>query len=267
MLSALLGLLTLSGLSFAQLNPSVVPTRQELTTARRPLTARVEKPKNGLPNIVLIGYWPPSNEMLREFSPYVENWEGRGYNVFAFFPEFPDGLGIGAGDFQVDYQATAKSFWEIVPGLEPRAILSFGRAQENKDWEIEQVTRNLSTWIDDYLTPLSPTPTPPDRSLPIDHPRFSRFPGNEIVAALKRSGLPLNPLVDAGGAGGYLCEYLGFHLSWYRETNPNSVAFAAHTHIGSASRLSDLKQGVKITLRTLIRELVAADPADTNVGR
>jgi hypothetical protein len=270
MLSLWLGLLLFPGFSLAQLNPSVAPRGRETVPfvqlgnleTRSPIKSILAKTKNGLPNIVLIGYWPPTNEMLREFSPHPEqnphgwvgeNWEGRGYNIFAFFPEFPDGVGVGKGDFQVDYQSTSKDFWGIVPQLAPRAVLSFGRSGENSDWEIENVTSNLSAWLGDYQLPLFPTPSPPDKSVPAEHPRISRFPGNEIVRSLKRSSLPLNPFTDASGAGAYLCEFLGFHLSWYREANPASVAFAAHTHIGSASRLADLKRGVRITLRTLIK--------------
>ena len=65
-------------------------------------------------NIMLTGYWPPSNEMLRKFSTdpnqnpggwQGENWEGRGYNIYAYFPEFPGGTGSnpkGEGDLEVD---------------------------------------------------------------------------------------------------------------------------------------------------------------------
>ncbi len=51
-------------------------------------------------NILITGYWPPTNEMIRRFSTSAtqnptgwigENWEGRGYNVHSFFPEFPGG--------------------------------------------------------------------------------------------------------------------------------------------------------------------------------
>ena len=67
-------------------------------------------------NILLTGYWPPTNEMLRKFSTNPDqnpggwqgqNWEGRGYDVYAFFPEFPGGTGSnpkGNGDFEIDYQ-------------------------------------------------------------------------------------------------------------------------------------------------------------------
>jgi len=75
-------------------------------------------------NVVLMGYWPPTNEMLRPWSTNPEqnpdgwtgeNWRGTGYDVYAFFPEFPpdgdpsnDGIGeLGAvgsaeSDLRVD---------------------------------------------------------------------------------------------------------------------------------------------------------------------
>ncbi len=49
-------------------------------------------------NVVLTGYWPPTNEMLRPWSTNPAqneggwvgaNWGGHGYDVYAFFPEFP----------------------------------------------------------------------------------------------------------------------------------------------------------------------------------
>ena len=64
----------------------------------RPVPFIVEKGMRGapeLPNVMITGYWPPTNEMLRRFSPdpvqnpdgwIGGNWEGRGFNVYAFFP-------------------------------------------------------------------------------------------------------------------------------------------------------------------------------------
>ena len=49
-------------------------------------------------NVVLMGYWPPTNEMLRPWSTNAtqnpdgwigKNWGDHGYDVHAFFPEFP----------------------------------------------------------------------------------------------------------------------------------------------------------------------------------
>ena len=133
---------------------------------------------NGLPNIMLTGYWPPTNDMLRRFSPNPkqnpegwvgEDWEGRGYNIYAYFPEFPGGLGKGEGDFEVDYQDTSADFWPIAAGIDPIAIMTFGRAEEDTDWELEWRQRNLACstggWDDDYEAPYLPTPCPPDESV------------------------------------------------------------------------------------------------------
>src|SRR5690348_8726717 len=92
-------------------------------------------------NIVLIGYWPPTNEMLRPFSTSLaqnpggwmgQNWNGLGHDVYAFFPEFaPDGnpfndpfgsagyIGSPESDFRVDYQDTSLDFWSVMDALHP----------------------------------------------------------------------------------------------------------------------------------------------------
>ena len=73
-------------------------------------------------NIMLTGYWPPTNDMIRPFSTdsdlnpegwVGENWEGRGYDVYSFFPEFDSFPAdrVGSGDFTVDYQDTSEDFY------------------------------------------------------------------------------------------------------------------------------------------------------------
>ena len=67
------------------------------------------------PKIMLTGYWPPTNEMVRHFSQdselnpegwQGENWEGLGYDVVSFFPQFEpadcNDCGQGYGDLEVD---------------------------------------------------------------------------------------------------------------------------------------------------------------------
>ena len=76
--------------------------------------------------IILTGYWPPTNEMIRHFSQNKnlnpegwqgENWENRGYDIISYFPEFSDpdctDCGQGSGDLEVDYQDTSEDFWPI----------------------------------------------------------------------------------------------------------------------------------------------------------
>ena len=89
------------------------------------------------PAIMLTGYWSPTNEMLRGFSASPRqnpdgwigsDWEGRGYDVYAFFPEYPHGGSQGEGDFEVDYQDTSQDFWPIANGLAPIAIITYPHA-------------------------------------------------------------------------------------------------------------------------------------------
>jgi len=254
--------------SWAQVSPEVKPdfTKErslQITDADASFKIQ-DKEFSSRPTIVLIGYWPPTNEMLRKFSANPaqnpqgwkgENWEKRGYDVYSFFPEFPGGLGIGVGDFQVDYQDTSSDFWRLIPPLKPVILLSFGRSYEDNSWEIELVTHNLANWLGDFLSPTQPTPSPPDASLASNAPRKSVISGVGLVDELAKFLPSLNPFVDQGGAGGYLCEFLGYHLSWYRDLYPDQVKIAAHTHIGSANALSDLEAGVEITLRKLISEM------------
>ncbi|MEZ4871323.1 MAG: hypothetical protein R2827_03560 [Bdellovibrionales bacterium] len=259
----LIAFLFFASFARAQVSPEVFPTDLE------PLPINVlnwQTPaplaQNDLPNIVLIGYWPPTNEMVRRFDHRQrdlwegENWEGRGYNIYAFFSEFGPDTPQGVGAFQVDYQATSNDFWNIVPLYSPVAVLSFGRSSANKDWEIEMVTRNLTYWNPDFVPPLRPEVAPPDESFARDGERLTEFPGDAIVEALRSEVPALNAFTDRNGAGAYLCEYLGFHLSWYRELNPDRVRFAAHTHIGSNSNLETLSRGMDTMLRVLCREII-----------
>ncbi|MCA9298328.1 MAG: hypothetical protein KDA28_04640, partial [Phycisphaerales bacterium] len=105
-------------------------------------------------HILLTGYWPPTNEMVRHFSTNPErnpdgwagaNWEGRGYHVYSYFPEFPNGVGQGVGDLEVDYQDTSADFWPIAEAVAPTALITFSRGSFGRDWEIEFAQRNLIT--------------------------------------------------------------------------------------------------------------------------
>jgi hypothetical protein len=229
---------------------------------------------NGLPNIMLTGYWPPTNEMLRRFSPNPEqnpegwigeNWEGRGYNVYAYFPEFPGGLGKGEGDFEVDYQDTSADFWPIADSLGPVAIVTFGRAGEDLDWELEWRQRNLGCtfagWLADYLAPVQPTPCPPDETADTGFRRYSTLPMPFIVDAVDGAGLGINPFVDSTAwAGRFLCEFIGYHAQWYHDlhADPSDPVWniaAGHVHVGSLIGLPEAIAATEVTVRTLIEHL------------
>ena len=105
-------------------------------------------------NILLTGYWPPTNEAVRHFSTNPlqnpdgwvgEDWEGLGYDVYSFFPEFPEGVDVdprGVGDFEVDYQDTSEDWWRITAEIEPVAIITFSAGSDNL-WELEFLQRCL----------------------------------------------------------------------------------------------------------------------------
>jgi len=241
----------------------------------RTLPYIVEKGLDGdteLPNVMITGYWPPTNEMLRRFSPdpvqnpdgwIGGNWEGRGFNVYSFFPEFPQGLGQGEGDFEVDYQDTSEDFWLIAEQVRPVAIITFGRASPNRDWELEWRGRNLPEmdWVPDYSDPRRPTPSPPDGSEPENHIRYSTLPMLDIVNAVNGSGLNINAFFDnTEDAGAFLCEFIGYHACWYHDLHatpgdPDQVWMAGHIHVGSNIGLADATEAAKITVRTLLDEL------------
>jgi len=217
-------------------------------------------------NILLTGYWPPSNEMLRKFSNNPtqnpagwqgQNWEGRGYNIYAYFPEFPGGTSSnpkGNGDFEIDYQDVSSDFWRITGEIHPIAILSFG--QGAGPWEIEYNARNLSSWSNDYLSPTQPTPCPPDSSVATGYVRNSTLPVQAIADAINASGLGINAWVDwSGNPGAFLCEYMAYHDMWYQSlhSSPDDqyrCVAAGFTHVAAGLNVADLTTAVEIALRT-----------------
>lgn len=221
------------------------------------------------PAILLTGYWPPSNEMIRRFSTDpVQNpdgwigsdWEGRGYDVYSFFPEFPHGLGKGEGDLEVDYQDTSADFWPIADGLQPIAVITFSRGYTDRSWELEMNNRNLLTWIDDYLAPYQPIPAPPDGSLPADSERLTTLPVQKVMDAVNVAHIPgLNVYVDINGnGGGFLSEFIAYHGVWYQalHASPSDPAWCVaggHVHVGGMLTTAHARQATHQTLRAVIR--------------
>jgi hypothetical protein len=218
-------------------------------------------------NIMLTGYWPPTNEMLRPFSTDLEqnpggwmgqNWEDRGYNLYSFFPEFPEGLGKGVGDFEVDYQDTSEDFWRFARDLNPVAIITFGRGSNDRSWEIESRHRNRTNWFNDYEPPYQPTPSPPDPDVPAGFIRYSSLPLYEIADAVNADGdINVNAFVDETGFGGrFLCEYVGYHGCWYHDlhaeaSDPYWNVAAGHIHVGGQVETWEATIAAELTLREL----------------
>jgi hypothetical protein len=220
-------------------------------------------------NIMITGFWPPTNNMVRHFSTNPEqnpegwqgeNWEGRGYNIHSFFPEFPDWPNDrkGTGDFEVDYQDTSEDFWRITEEIKPVAIITFSRTDRRR-WELETQQRNLEEWGDDFEAPFQPTPSAPDDSVEPGHIRYSTLPTFEIVEAVQAASLPrLNPYVDeVGFGGGFVSEFIAYHGTWYQDLHsspddPFRNVAAGHIHVGQNVPLESATLATEISLRVLI---------------
>ena len=222
-------------------------------------------------NIMLTGYWPPSNEMLREFSPNPTqnpsgwqggNWEGRGYNIYSYFPEFtspPPGDNIGYGDFEVDYQDTLADFNTITGNLHPLAIITFGRGSVGNSWEIEYRYRNLpnGAWGNDYQYPYQPTPAPPDGTVAPNYIRYSSLPMTAIRDGVNAAGLGVTSVIDyTGDAGAFLCEFIGYQATWYHARHAGASDLyqnfaAGHIHVGTNVTTNQGRLATETTLREL----------------
>jgi hypothetical protein len=235
-------------------------------------------------NILITGYWPPTNEMVRRFSTSATqnpggwiggNWENRGYNVHSFFPEFPGGTGVnpkGNGDLEVDYQDTSEDFWRIANEIKPVAIITFSRGASGANWEIEYRAKNRTTWVNDYVQPFQPTPSPPDSSLPAEAIRFSTLPMTQIRDDVNAANLGFNAFIDMDSAsigGGFLSEFIGYHGMWYQgihagASDPFQTFAAGHIHVGINTPLNTAMTATDISLRTLIGHLNTVVPEPTS---
>jgi hypothetical protein len=191
-----------------------------------------------------------------------ENWEGSGYDIHSFFPEFnnfPTDR-IGTGDFEVDYQDTSEDWWRITDLIKPVAIVTFSRTDAvPNQWEVEWRQRNLLSWQNDYRAPLQPTPAPPDSSVPAGHIRYSSLPMANIAAAVTESGV--RSFIDTASFGGsFLSEFMAYHGTWYHDlhADPNdpfrNVA-AGHIHVGGNLSAVQTRIAVDATLRQVIQHV------------
>ena len=240
-------------------------------------------------NILLCGYWPPSNEGVRPFSTNEtlnpegwigHNWEDRGYDIHSYFPIFdpPDceNCGMGSGDLEVDYQDTSEDWWNIVDSIQPIAIVTFSRGGIDFRWELEWMTTNWieSEWIEDFEEPLYPTPSPPDSTWPQNTPRYSSLPMDSIEYAMTLSDLNVFPVIDyTFGTGNYLSEYLGYHGVWYKaqmdslDDVSKACYLAGHIHVGGLIPPQEAHEAVKISLREVIKEIDNSVPIIGDVNQ
>ena len=234
--------------------------------------------------ILLTGYWPPTNEMIRHFSQdenlnplgwQGENWENRGYDIISYFPEFsnPDcsSCGQGFGTLEVDYQDTSQDFWPIFNDHRPIATITFSRGYMDQSWELEFNAYNRFSWINDFTSPFQPTPSPPDSDVSVMFERNSNLPINEIINAIDSMGIGLNPYVDLNGdPGGYVSEFMAYHGTWYRDLNltgDEKCLTAGHIHVGGLIDTQTAIEATNQTVRTLIDYLnqFTYVPGDANL--
>ena len=224
------------------------------------------------PVLMVTGYWPPTNEMLRHFSQNEslnpngwqgENWNNLGFDVVSFFPEFnpPDcnNCGQGYGDFEVDYQDTSLDFWNIVEQVEPTGIITFSKGYNNNSWELESNVYNHPSWIADYSAPLYPTPTPPDNTVLPGHNRGSGLPLELLENTLDNSDIDVNCYIDINGdAGQFLSEFMGYHGMWYHQSSLNTdnpCMLGGHIHVGGQLSTRVAKDAAELTIETVINHL------------
>ncbi len=261
------------------------------TTGAAPSTG----PAACVKNVVLMGYWPPTNEMLRPWSTdpkqnpgrwIGENWGDYGYDVHAFFPEFPpdgdptnDQIGdegaVGSPDYdlRVDYQATTADFWRLVDTYKPVILVTTSRGGKI-GWEIEALEGGhglnnagdpAMDWASDaYGVDHFPTEATIE---PRSWAAISTYrQGNTLP-----SKLPLDAIFDATSAlgvtdvviaqdtsGNFLSGFLALHGLVYNQQTPHNVA-AGHIHVGLGLPVVDASALIEATLHAVLQQ----HPADS----
>ncbi|MEM7153606.1 MAG: hypothetical protein AAF799_12240 [Myxococcota bacterium] len=241
-------------------------------------------------NVVLMGYWPPTNEMLRPWSTNAtqnpggwvgENWGGHGYDVYSFFPEFPpdgdptnDSIGddgaVGSPrfDLRVDYQATSEDFWRIIDTHQPVILITTSRGGQI-GWELEAIEGGhgqgnpggpAQDWSSDQHGAVQ---LPTETSI---EPRSwdaismyrqgdtlpSQLPLDAIVNATEPLGVT-SVEIDPNTSGNFLSGFLGLHGLYYQSIAPHAVA-AGHIHVGFGLPVADAAVLIEQTLQTVLEQ-------------
>ncbi len=247
------------------------------------------------PPVVIMGYWPPTNEMLRQWSQNPEqnlgewqgkNWEGYGYDIYAFFPEFPpDGdpsndpigspgsVGAEGSDLQVDYQDTSSDFWRIIDEYEPVILVTTSRGGMI-GWEVEALEGG-------HADPDNPDPESPpefdwisDQYGDVTHPTMdsvdprswdaistyrqgetldTQLPAEAIVDAVSQLGLG-SVQIEYGTSGRYLSGFLGLHGLYYNSVSETNLV-AGHIHVGREVPNEDARAMIEETMRVVLSEV------------
>ncbi len=238
-------------------------------------------------HVVVTGYWPPTNEMLRPWSTDPDqnpsgwqggNWRGLGFDVYAYFPEFPpDGvpfndpqgsagfIGSADSDFRVDYQDTSADFWRIMTDRRPLILITTSRGGDI-GWEVEAFEGGHGSGDGDPASDWISDDNPPE-TLPVRDSidprswdaisRFragerlaSRLPTAEIEAAARALNLT-DVAIDVHTSGNYLSGFMGLHGLYYALTHEETVA-AGHIHVGRDVPAADARRLMEATLETVL---------------
>lgn len=190
--------------------------------------------------VLLTGYWPPTNLMLVPFSadPDIntghwqgQNWRGSRYDVYAYFPVFPNGTSQdpkGIGDFEVDYQDTLADFDRITSKIKPTFIISYGLHPDTVGWKIESFAQWHGDWHNDYCEPTQPQTQPV-----FDSVLFATLPVLQIQDSVKQTVPELRVWVDREqGPGTFLCNYMAYLGMQYQAAHPHCEG-AGFIHVGA----------------------------------
>ncbi|GAB5495905.1 MAG: hypothetical protein Phyf2KO_09850 [Phycisphaerales bacterium] len=232
-------------------------------------------------NILLTGYWPQTNNMLRQFSTNPdqnpdgwagENWNNSGYNIYAYFPEFPGqtgpSWGQGQGDFEVDYQDTSADWEAILPTINPAAIMTFSRGAAGSNWELEGRLQmhERRRWLPDYDGDRRPTKDMPVfQALTPGEWYDSSLPMDEIMADINGQDFGVDAFIDNNGGGRFLSEFIGLHGLMHMINNGSDSDYqtfaAGHIHVGIDTTLEDAERATEITLNNLTSHLDLVIPS------
>jgi len=239
-------------------------------------------------HVVLMGYWPPTNEMLRPWSTdpaknpgrwIGANWGGHGYDVHAFFPEFPpdgdpsndkigdDGaVGSPDHDLRVDYQATSADFWRLVDTYQPVILVTTSRGGKI-GWEIEALEGGhgmgnpgdpAMDWVSDGYgadhLPTEATIEPRSWAAISTYRQGNTLPSQLPIDAIldATTALDLTSVaVDQGTSGNFLSGFLGLHGLVYNQLAPHNIA-AGHIHVGLGLPVADASALIEATLHAVL---------------
>jgi pyrrolidone-carboxylate peptidase len=207
--------------------------------------------------------------MIRRLSPNPaqnpqgwlgQNYKNSGYDVYAYFPEFPQGTGpTGTGDFRVDFASAFNDFMRYTAELQPVVIVSFGEGVG--PWEIEAA--DVAAFQKMFESGHIPSnvgqevfyPIPDSLKAPIEY--RSSLPMELIRDKVNAIGGP-RAWIDQKGAGDFLCAFMAYLGGWYHNEHsdprdPSYNAMAGFIHVSATP--TEAARAVDATLDAIFEVL------------